>query len=648
MFAKRKIQDMSTEEVLRSVDKESNRRELTGVSYKIVAIIAILFSVFEIYVNAFYTLETMIIRCIHLSFGFMLIFLIFPGSKKGNLKKIHVLDITLATISAAVPMYIVFNFENIVRRAGSITYIDMIVGIIAIILVLEITRRVVGWPMIILALLFIFYGLFGRYFPKAIAHKGLSLINLIQHQFFTLEGIMGIPISVSATFVFLFILFGAFLEKSGMGQLFIDLANSIAGSATGGPAKVSVMASGFMGTITGSTTANVVGTGSFTIPMMKRLGYSPEFAGAVEAAASTGGQIMPPIMGAAAFLIAEFTNTPYLKVAVTAFIPALLYYLGLWAGVHFEAKKLKLRGMRKDELPKIKETLKERGHLLIPIIAIIVILVMGYTPIKAGLFAIIITIICSQFRKSTRLTLRDIIECLRVGALNTLGVLAACACAGIIIGVITQTGVGLKLGSALVSIAHGNLFLTLFFTMIASIILGMGVPTTANYVITSTIAAPALLLLGVPILVSHMFAFYFGIIADITPPVCLAAVAGAGIAKGEPIKTGIQSTRLAVAAFVVPFIFAFKPSFIMFDRGFLWVLLNIPTAVIGVITIASALTGFLFSKQTVYERIMSLAGGLFLVIPGYKTDIAGLVILVICVIINLKKTIKTRQQEVLP
>jgi TRAP transporter 4TM/12TM fusion protein len=632
----------NNEDVLRKFDKESDYRVMTGIRAKLIAAIAITFSLFQLYTAVFGVLDAMIQRSIHVSFGFCLIFLLYPACKKWSRHRLHPLDVALAALGAAVPMYIVVNYQELVLRAGRVTTADFIVGVIAIVLILEVTRRVVGWPMVIIATLFIIYALAGRHIPGQLAHRGVRLTSLVQHQFYTTEGIFGIPIGVSSTFIFLFILFSAFLEKTGMGEFFIDLANTVAGWATGGPAKVAVLSSGCMGMISGSSVANVVGTGSFTIPMMKRLGYRGEFAGAVEATASTGGQLMPPIMGAAAFLMSEFTGFPYVRIISAAAIPALLYYLGVWAGVHFEAKRLKLRGLNRDELPKIKDIIISRGHLLIPLVAIIWLLVSGRTPMKAALYAIVLSILCSMLRKSTRIGIKDIIDGLEQGARAALGVVAATACAGIIIGVVTQTGLGLKMGSALVDFAGGKLFLTLFFTMLTSLILGMGVPTTANYVITSTIAAPALLMMDVPVLAAHLFAFYFGIIADVTPPVALAAFAGSGIAKSNPMKTGIIAFKLAIAAFLVPYVFVYNPSLLMIDVNIGEMILIIVTAIIGITGVASAISAYLITNQSFIERIIFFVGGLLMVIPGAFTDMIGLAILIIGFFIQKKKVSNER------
>ncbi len=632
----------NNEDILRKFDKESDFRVMTGLGAKLIAAIAITFSLFQLYTAIFGVLDAMIQRSIHLSFGFCLIFLLYPTRKTWPRHKFHPVDVALAAIAASVPMYIVVNYQELVLRAGRVTTLDFIVGIIAIVLILEITRRVVGWPMVIIAIIFLIYALVGRHIPGQLAHRGVRLTSMVQHQFYTTEGIFGIPIGVSSTFIFLFILFSAYLEKTGMGEFFIDLANAVAGWASGGPAKVAVISSGCMGMISGSSVANVVGTGSFTIPMMKRLGYKGEFAGAVEATASTGGQLMPPIMGAAAFLMSEFTGFPYVRIIGAAAIPALLYYLGVWSGVHFEAKRLKLRGLNRDELPKFKDILLSRGHLLIPLLAIIYLLVSGKTPMKAALYAIILSIACSMLKKNTRISFKDILGGLEQGARSALGVIAATACAGIIIGVVTQTGLGLKMGSTLVDLAGGNLFLTLFFTMLTSLILGMGVPTTANYVITSTIAAPALLLMDIPVLAAHLFAFYFGIIADVTPPVALAAFAGSGIAKSNPLKTGINAFKLAIAAFLVPYVFVYNPELLMIDVNVGSMILIVVTAVIGIVGVASAVSAFFITNQSFLERIIFFVGGLLMVIPGVYTDFIGIAILAIGYLIQRKKVTNQR------
>ena len=438
----------------------------------------------------------------------------------------------------------------------------------------------------------------------------------------------------------MFILFGAYLEGTGLGKFFIDVANSIAGWASGGPAKVAVLSSGLMGTVSGSSVANVVGTGSLTIPMMKKLGYHKDFAGAVEAASSTGGQLMPPVMGAAAFLMTEFVGVPYVEIVKAALIPAFLYFMGVWLGVHFEAKRNDLKGIPRDQLPKFFDILKERGHLSIPLIVIVWLLVDGYSPMRAALVAIFISIAVASIKKSTRMTPAEIVKGLENGARNVLGVLVACAAAGIVIGVVTKTGVGLKLASALLDLTSGMLLPSMFLTMITAIILGMGVPTTANYVITSTIAAPALIQMGVPILAAHMFVFYFGIIADVTPPVALAAYAGAGISGGNALKTGVNASKLAIAAFIIPYMFVMSPELLLVDGLTLGLLISLITAIIGMVALSSSLIGYLAAPLKSFERVILGCGGLMLIKPGVETDIIGVAIFAAILFMQIRKKAK--------
>lgn len=634
---KEKSEVKLAEDVLKKYDKESDTMEYTGFMAKIVAAIAIAFSIFQLYTAIFGILDAQLQRGVHLGFGLALVFLLYPTCKSWSRHKLHPFDLLLAVLGAAAPAYIIYEYQNLVLRAGTVSDMDLAVGIIGIILVIEAARRVVGIPMVCVVLVFIAYAFAGPYMPGVLAHRGLTPAQLVSHLYFTTEGIFGIPLGVSSTFIFLFILFGAYLESTGLGKFFIDIANAIAGWASGGPAKVAVLSSGLMGTVSGSSVANVVGTGSLTIPMMKKLGYHKDFAGAVEAAASTGGQLMPPVMGAAAFLMAEFVGVPYIDIVKAAIIPALLYFAGVWLGVHFEAKRSNLKGIPRSELPKIGTLLRERGHLALPLVVIVYLLVSGYTPMRAALVAIILSILCSALRKSTRMKPIEIVKGLEKGARNVLGVLVACAAAGIIIGVVTKTGVGLKLASGLLELSGGMLLPTMFFTMITAIILGMGVPTTANYVITSTIAAPALVQMGVPVLAAHMFVFYFGIIADVTPPVALAAYAGAGISGGNALKTGVNASKLAIAAFIIPYIFVLSPVILMVEGTPLDLISATVTALIGMVSLSSALIGFLADKCNLLERLLLVAGGLLMIQPGIVTDVIGIVIFVAILLLQMKR-----------
>lgn len=620
---------MSAEEVMQKFDKESDKRDPVGIWHYIICAICILFSGFQLYTAIFGVLDAHLQRTIHLCFGLVLIFLLYPARKSWSREKMNPLDAILAVLSFVATIYLVVNYKELVTRAGMNTPTDIAIGVIGVLLVFEATRRTVGWPMLTVALVFLAYAFLGPYMPGILAHRGVSFDELVSHLYFTTEGIFGVPMGVSSTFIFLFILFGAYLDATGLGKFFIDFANALAGWAVGGPAKVAVLSSGLMGTVSGSSVANVAGTGSFTIPMMKKLGYRPSFAGAVEAAASTGGQLMPPVMGAAAFLMAEFVGVPYIDVVKAAVIPALLYYTGIWLSVHYEAKKYGLKGTPREELPKFGPLLKEKGHLAFPLIVIVYLLVTGYTPMRAALYAIGLTIVCACLRKNTRITFKQFVDGLIVGAQSVLGVLIACASAGIIIGVVTKTGVGLKLATALLDLAGGQMLPAMFFTMITSLILGMGVPTTANYVITSTIAAPALVQMKVPVLAAHMFAFYFGIVADVTPPVALAAYAGAGIAGANPMKTGVTAAKLAIAAFVVPYIFVLAPQLLMINATAPTILMAMITAIIGMWGLSLAMIGFCQHPLNAIQRIAFFIGGLCLIIPGSMTDLIGIVILLL-------------------
>ena len=624
-------------EIMKKYDKESDVMEYTGLMAKFVSALAITFSIFQLYTAIFGVLDAQLQRAVHLGFGLALVYLLYPSRKSWSRTRLHPLDLLLAVLGAAAPAYILMQYNALVLRAGTVNPTDLVVGLIGIVLVIEATRRVVGIPMVVVVIGFLIYAFAGPYMPGVLAHRGLNMNQLVSHLFFTTEGIFGIPLGVSSTFIFLFILFGAYLESTGLGKFFIDLANAVAGWASGGPAKVAVLSSGLMGTVSGSSVANVVGTGSFTIPMMKKLGYAKNFAGAVEAAASTGGQLMPPVMGAAAFLMAEFVGIPYIEVVKAAIIPAILYFSGVWLGVHFEAKRSNLKGIPRDQLPKAWVIFRERGHLAIPLVVIVYLLVAGYTPMRAALVAIFLSIAASFLRKNTRMKPIEIVRGLEAGARNVLGVLVACASAGIIIGVVTKTGVGLKLASALLDLSGGLLLPTMFFTMITALILGMGVPTTANYVITSTIAAPALVQMGVPVLAAHMFVFYFGIIADVTPPVALAAYAGSAISGGDPLRTGVNASKLAIAAFIIPYVFVMSPSLLMINADFLSLIIPLCTAIIGMVALSASLIGYLAAPTTLLDRLMLFVGGIMMIDPGTATDIAGIILFVLVLLTQKRR-----------
>ncbi len=628
--------DIDQEELIRSLDKESSYRKLGGILGKIIIVILALFTTFQLYTAITGVVPAQILRMSHLGFVICLAYLLYPATKKGRRDRIFFLDYIFAFVFLGIIAYYLLNYDAIINRSGCYNKTDVIVAVVAILMVIEACRRVVGLPIVIIASTFILFAFFGDHIPGLLHHRGYGVKRIATHLFYTTEGIIGLPLGTCASYIFLFILFGAFLEKTGIGEFFIDIANAIAGHAAGGPAKVAVLTSALQGTISGSSVSNTVSTGSFTIPLMKSLGYRPEFAAAVEAASSTGGQIMPPIMGAAAFLIAEAVGVPYITIAKAAVIPAVLYFTGIWMAIDFEAKKIGLVGIPKEQLPKAWNVMKERGHLIIPLIVIITLLVMDYTPIFAALWGTISCVVTPFLRKGTRVPIKSLGEAYVAGARNIIGVACACAVAGIIVGIVTLTGVGLKLGGGLLEAAGGNKVITLFFTMITSIILGMGVPTTANYLITSTIAAPIVAKVIVPagtsilandLLVAHLFAFYFGILADITPPVALAAYAGSAIAKGNPFNTGVQASKLAIAGFIIPYIFVLDRSLLLIDTDIVSVIRILATSLLGMYGITGGLSGFMHTKINAIFRLFLVGAGLMLIAPNIYTDIIGIVII---------------------
>lgn len=651
--------------LMKDLDREQAYREHKCWRQYITVVVSIAFVLFQLFATLSGRITAQILRASHLAFVQFLAFLLFPPTKKSPRNTLPWYDVVLAFVGAACWIYIVINFDSLVRRSGNNTVIDVVIGIIGILVLFESCRRIVGLPIMIIAGCFIIYAFTGKYLPGFLHHRGYSLQRVVCHLFYNTEGIMGTPIGACSTFIFLFILFGALLEKTGIGQFFIDLCNAIAGGASGGPAKVAVLSSALLGTVSGSSVSNTVGSGSFTIPMMKKLGYKGEFAGAVEAAASTGGQIMPPIMGAAAFLMAESLGLPYITIVKAAIIPAVLYFTGIFITVHLEAKKLGLKGLPREQLPKVGPLLL-KSYMIIPLIVIIVFLCIGKTAVYAALMGILaclavgIGISITDLAKGRKPTFggKDIVDVMCAAARNIISVAIACGMAGIIIGIVTLTGLGLKLGAGLVSLAQGKLFLTLLFTMLASIILGMGAPTTANYLITSTITAGAIIQLGVEPLAAHMFAFYFGIIADVTPPVALAAIAGAAIAKAKPMKTAVNATKLAIGAFIIPYMFVYNPQMLMIGGSFGNILMIIFTALIGMFGISVALegyginnTGILYGKNKshgitvtfdVIERVLFAIAGILCVIPETKTDIMGLCMMTALIIIQ---TINKKHQK---
>ncbi len=645
----------NVDELLEKYDLDSSKlRKLSGKTALIVTIVAILMSAFHLFTAARGTLLAMQQRSLHLIFAFSLGFALYPGFKKSSKNKIDIPDWILIILSIVVWGYIFMNIEYIALKGGKMSTLDEVFGVLAILLTLEVTRRVVGPELPIVTIVFLLFAYFGRHMPGILNHRGFGVTRIVSHMYMTTEGIMGTPLGVSSTFVFMFILFGSFLDKTGVGQFFIDFAYALTGSTRSGPAMTSVVSSGLMGSISGSSVANTVTTGAFTIPLMKKVGYAPYYAGAVEATSSTGGQIMPPVMGAAAFIMADFTGFQYIEIVKAAVIPAILYYIAVGTMVHLEACKIGLKGLPREQLPKISNILLKQGYLLFPLIAIVYMLVKQQPPMNAALAGIIVGVVvaltASLIKKDQSFTYKSILQAMESGAKGALGVACACACAGMIVGVVTLTGFGLKIAEVIVKIAQGRLIPTLVLTMIASIILGMGLPTTAKYIVLATMAVPAITKLGVNLMCAHLFILYFGVVADVTPPVALAAYAGAGIAGANSMKTGFQAFKLAIGAFIIPYIFCINPHLVLIDKvvgtTISWLPItaaipNIITALIGTICLAACVEGYFFGKLRVWQRVILIVAALGLLDPKTLTDVIGLAALALIYvsqkILNKKK-----------
>lgn len=639
-------------QILEKYDRESITRHLTQGPVKyFIAAVCILYSLFHLYIT-FNPMPALLQRAVHVGVGFGLIFLIFPATKSTSRNKVAWYDWIWLLLSISGVAYLFYAYQDIVTsRGGMANHVDIIFSIITVLCVLEGSRRITGWILPILASIFLLYPFISHlnFMPDRLLTRPYDMGDIFGQLFLKTEGLYSTAIGASVTFIFLFILFGAFLARSGMGQLFNDLALALAGHKQGGPAKVAVLSSGFMGSINGSALSNVVSTGAFTIPLMKKVGYHKDFAGAVEASASVGGQILPPIMGASAFIMAETTGVKYGTIALAALLPAVLYYLGVIAQVHFRAGRRDLKGIAKESLPRIKEVIKVRGHMLLPIVFLIFLLMKNVPVGYSAAYTIAFTVVISMLRAETRMSINDILGALEDGARQSLAVMAACAVVGIIIGVVSLTSFGTVMTSAIVTLGAGSLFLTLILTMLASMVLGMGLPSIPAYIITATMAAPALAGFDIPILSAHMFVFYFGIFANITPPVCLAAFAGAGIAGGDPMKTGFQALKLALAGFIVPFMFIYNPTMLMIDPTGLAVtakefplppiidiIVVVLTSVTGIIGLSAAVEGYFKGLMNPIMRILLAIGALLLIYPEVITDVIGGFIVVGIAILNIK------------
>lgn len=618
----------TAQEVLERFEK---KRRFTGLPAALITGLAVLTACYHLgyaYWHPFFALDH---RALHWLLMSTLVFILYPFAKKHSPRnRMSIFDWLFLAASAGICVWIFFNSTAIMNRAGAYQAQDVIIGTALVIIVLEAARRSTGPAVPIIALVFIGYALFGRYLPDAISHRGYTIERLCTYLSLSTDGIFGVPIGVSANFILLFILYGALLRKTGAGQFFTDVAFALTGWTKGGPAKAAVVSSTFFGMISGSSVANTVTTGSFTIPLMKRTGYPAHFAAGVEASSSTMGQIMPPIMGAAAFIMAEFLGISYFKVCVAAAIPAVLAFFSTFMQVHFRAVSLGLSGLPRSELPKIRDAFAKGWHHIFSIFLLIYFLMQDYSPERAVFWGILATIgssfiIALLRRESLKAFGRQILEGLAEGAIGAVEVASACAAAGIIIGSITMTGLGIKFSSMVVDASKGHLFLALPFTMIACLFLGMGVPTTAQYVIISSLVAPALVQMGVEAIAAHLFILYFGTRADITPPVALAAYAGAGIAGSDPWKTGLSAFQLGIAGFIIPFMFIYAKELLFIGEisHILWALV---TAVLGVICLAAAVQRCLLMKTNWMEVIVLYAVAFLLIKPGLMTDIVGFVL----------------------
>ena len=629
---------VDVDKIMAEFDKESNTRRFSGIFEKIIKAAMIIFSLYVMVDGWFGTMEERQKMSLFIGIIVFIAFIIYPSHKKEKKRDNHVpiYDWIFAVLGSGAFFYYTFNCQAIVDRASRINELDIAIAIVGTVLLFEACRRVVGLPIVCVSAAFIAYAF--------VVVDRLPLRTITHKLFYTTEGIAGTPLNVCASFIVLFIIFASFLEQSGIGAFFVDLANSIAGKATGGPAKVAVISSAMEGMYSGSSVANTVGSGSVTIPTMKRCGYKPEFAAAVEAAASTGGQIMPPIMGAAAFLMTEYTGLPYSQIAIAAILPAVLYFTGIFMMIHFEAKKLGLKGLPKESIPNFFKLLFTKGYLLLPVVALVV--AMNYfSPAKAAIIAILTAIVVkliegvvkSIAHKKFEFEIAVYAQSLANGTKNAIGVALACAVAGCISAMVQQTGLANFLSSLVMNAAQIAPILALGITMLMCIVLGMGVPTTANYVIMASMVAPILMRsLSLPVLAAHMFVFYFGIVADITPPVALAAYAGSAIAKSNPMKTGVTATRLAITAFIVPYIFAFSPEMLIVgsDKPWYEIVLLVITALVGIFIISAGMEGYMMKKMSIFERLIALAGGLCMIIPGIVTDAIGLGLILVVILIQ--------------
>ena len=637
LFLKKKVAEevngpMDLDEVMKKYDRESNVRVWEGVPKLLVNIVLAIFALFCIYVTLFTAWLEEIRLTSFMAFIMLIGYLVYP-IKKGQ-QKVNSLpwyDWILMILGTGSFLYFTFNAMTIIQQGSRFEVYQVVIAIIGVLCLAELCRRSVGLPILCVAGALLIYALIALPNPTLIG----KLTYMMKFLFYSKEGILSTPINVCSKFIVVFIIFGAFLERTGIADFFINIANAVVGGFSGGPAKVAVVASAMEGMVSGSSVANTVGSGSVTIPLMKKTGYKPEFAAAAEASASTGGQIMPPIMGAAAFLMADYVGVPYSNIVVRAILPAVLYFAGIFIAVHLEAKKEGLRGLKREELPKVLPLLK-KVYLLIPLVLLIYLVGTSQRSIQyAAAIAIVAVIVVSLFNKDNRITPKKIFEALAAGGQGMITVAAACGVAGIIAGTITMTGLANMMINGIVALAGNQVIIALFLTMLCCIVLGMGVPTTANYCIMAATCAPILVRMGVPALAAHFFVFYFGIVADLTPPVALAAYAGAAIGQANPMKTAFTATKLAIGAFIVPYVFALNPAMLFIDTTVGEVILICLTSFVGIFAVSSALEGYFLHHMKWYERIVAVIGGLLLIYPGIVTDVIGLTLVALIVFVQV-------------
>lgn len=624
---------MDLDAVMKKYDRESNVRIWEGKPRIVVNCILACFSLFCLYVTLFASWLEELRLTTFVAWIVFLGFLVFPA-RKSNQKVNHIpwYDVVMMVLGSGAFLYYSVNAMSIIQQGSIFETYQIIIGIVGILALAEVCRRSVGLPILIVAGCFLVYAL-----TSGLSNPSLwgKLNYSVRYLFYGKEGVLSTPINVCSKFIVVFIIFGAFLERTGIAEYFIQVSNALVGRFSGGPAKIAVVASALEGMVSGSSVANTVGSGAVTIPLMKDAGYEPEFAAATEAAASTGGQIMPPIMGAAAFLMADYVNLPYSQIALKAILPAILYFTGVFITVHLEAKRLGLRGLSKDQVPKIGPMLK-KCYLLLPIVLLVYLVSTSQKSIQyAAALAIVACIAVTLFSRETRITPMRLLEALAAGGQGSITVAAACGIAGIVAGTITMTGLANVIINGIVALAGNSTIIALFLTMICCIVLGMGVPTTANYCIMAATCAPILVRMGVPLVAAHFFVFYFGIVADLTPPVALAAYAGAAIAQANPMKTALQATKLAIGAFIVPYIFALSPSMLLIDATVVDVILIVITSLLGMASVSAALEGYLFGNLNWLQRGMCLLGGLLMIYPGLATDLVGFALTAVAVGIRL-------------